>query len=132
MVKHSVEAVSIIYNETVVKEFPLIPLQSLDLDDLVDCFRGWVQKVQLLSMENAKMKQTSKIAQHTADLMKDYTRSYEKHHKIYILSEKPLGIKESFKERASSLAVKNVGSRIKWFVDQLQIIAKGVGIGQLN
>lgn len=43
-----------------------------------------------------------------------------------------MGIKESFKERASTLAVKNIGSRIKWFVDELDIISKGVGIGQLN
>lgn len=64
--------------------------------------------------------------------MKDYTESYEKIHKLYILSEKPLGLKESFKERASTLAVKNVGSRIKWFIDELNIIAKGLGIGQLN
>lgn len=28
--------------------------------------------------------------------------------------------------------MKNVGSRIKWFIDELRIIAKGVGIGQLN
>ena len=76
MVKKSAEVVSMIYNQTVTKEFPLVPLEALDLDDLVDCFRGWVQKVQLLSMDNNKMKQTSKIAQYTADLMKDFTYSY--------------------------------------------------------
>ena len=31
-----------------------------------------------------------------------------------------------------NLAVKNVGSRIKWYLDELEIIAKGSGIGQLN
>jgi hypothetical protein len=30
------------------------------------------------------------------------------------------------------LAVKNTGSRVKWFLDELAIIGKGVGIGQLN
>ena len=30
------------------------------------------------------------------------------------------------------MAVKNIGSRIKWFIDELNIISKGVGIGQLN
>lgn len=132
MVNYTAEAVSLIYNETVEKTFPLMPVESLDLEDVVDCFRGWVQKVQLLSMDNAKMKETSRIAGETADLMKAYTTAYEKHHKLYILTERPLGLKESFKERASSLAVKNVGSRIKWFIDELRIIAKGVGIGQLN
>ena len=37
----------------------MIPLELLSLDDLVDCFRGWVQKVQLLSMDTKKMKETS-------------------------------------------------------------------------
>lgn len=31
-----------------------------------------------------------------------------------------------------SLAVKNIGTRIKWYLDELDIIAKGSGIGQLN
>lgn len=53
-----------------------MPVESLDLDDVVDCFRGWVQKVQLLSMDNAKMGETSKIAASTADLMTDYTTAY--------------------------------------------------------
>lgn len=110
----------------------MIPLELLSLDDLVDCFRGWLQKVQLLSMDVNKMKQTSQIAAFTSNLMKDYTKVYEKYHKLYILNERPLGLKESFKERANSLAVKNIGGRIKWFVDQLDVIAKGVGIGHLN
>jgi len=33
----------------------------------------------------------------TADIMRDYTLQYEKHHKLYILTEQPLGLKESFK-----------------------------------
>lgn len=76
MVHSTAEAVSLIYNETVEKTFPLMPMESLDLEDVVDCFRGWVQKVQLLSMDNGKMKETSKIAAETADLMKDYTTAY--------------------------------------------------------
>lgn len=51
---------------------------------------------------------------------------------MYIIKEKPLEGKESFKTRAMSLAVKNTGSRIKWYLDELDIIAKGSGIGQLN
>ena len=31
-----------------------------------------------------------------------------------------------------NLAVKNTGSRIKWYLDELEIIAKGKGIGQLS
>lgn len=81
------------YNETVEKDFPMVPLELLSLDDLVDCFRGWVQKVQLLSMDTKKMKQTSEIAALTSNLMRDYTQVYEAYHKLYILSERPLGLK---------------------------------------
>jgi len=41
-------------------------------------------------------------------------------------------LKETFGTRAGRLAVKNIGSRIKWFIDELLIIAKGVGIGGLG
>ena len=51
---------------------------------------------------------------------------------IYIISDKPTDIKETFKVRAMNLAIRNTGSRIKWFLDELDIIAKGNGIGQLS
>jgi hypothetical protein len=44
-------------------------------------------------MDNSKMSETSKIALLTADIMKEYSKVYEKHHKLYILTEKPLGLK---------------------------------------
>ena len=64
----------------------MVPLELLSLDEVVDCFRGWVQKVQLLSMDNKKIKETSKIAAFTSKLMTEYTKVYEKQHKLYILS----------------------------------------------
>lgn len=63
--------------------------------------------------------------------MRNYTLDYEKLCKIFIISENKEN-KESFKDRAMGLAVKNTGSRIKWYLDELEIISKGVGIGQLN
>lgn len=33
-----------------------MPIEVLQLDELVDLFRGWVQKIQLLSMDNKRMK----------------------------------------------------------------------------
>ena len=117
MVHKEIKQLHLVYNDTMEQAYPLVPLELLSLDEVVDCFRGWVQKVQLLSMDNKKMKETSKIAAFTSKLMTDYTKLYEKHNQLYILSERPLGLKESFKERANSLAVKNVGGRIKWFVD---------------
>lgn len=48
--------------------------------------------------------------------MKDYTLEYEKLLNIFIISENKDN-KESFKDRAMGLAVKNTGSRIKWYLD---------------
>ena len=56
MVHREVKYLHLIYNESVQKEFPVLPVENFQLDDIVDCFRGWVQKVQLLSMDNAKIK----------------------------------------------------------------------------
>lgn len=63
--------------------------------------------------------------------MRNYTINFEKLNGIFIISENK-DKRESFKDRAMGLAVKNTGSRIKWYLDELAIIAKGVGIGQLN
>ncbi len=35
--------------------FKIPTLKQISLEDFVDCLRGWVQKVQLLSMDNSKM-----------------------------------------------------------------------------
>lgn len=48
-------------------------LDKIDLESLVDCFRGWVQKVQLLSMNTAKMEETQKLAKLTANVMREFT-----------------------------------------------------------
>jgi hypothetical protein len=70
MVHKSVKQLDLIYNETIEKSYPVIPLEKLELDELVDNFRGWVQKVQLLSIDTKKMKETSEIASYTVNLMK--------------------------------------------------------------
>ena len=56
MVHSSIKDLQLVYNETVEKAYPLVPIEALSLDDVVDCFRGWVQKVQILSMDTKKMK----------------------------------------------------------------------------
>lgn len=48
--------------------------------------------------------------------MRNYTLEYEKVNQMFIISENK-DKKESFKDRAMGLAVKNIGSRIKWYLD---------------
>jgi len=43
------------YNDTEHRHFRIPALQEISLEDFVDCMRGWVQKVQLLSMDNTKI-----------------------------------------------------------------------------
>lgn len=64
--------------------------------------------------------------------MKAHALEYEKIHKIDLITDS-IGLgKDSFKKRTANLLAKNVGQRIKWFIEQLQVIGKGLGIGQLN
>ena len=83
-------------------------------------------------MDTPKMEQVKKQAAHAAMAMREFTREFEEHFGFYIIRDKPVEVKESFKVRAMNLAIKNIGSRIKWYLDELDIIAKGSGIGQLN
>ena len=81
---------NIIYNDKHKLEYEVSSIDAIPLEDLVECFRGWVQKVQFLSMDNAKMEQTKKIAADTARAMREFTKEYEKILKIYIITEKPV------------------------------------------
>lgn len=66
----------IIYNEKKVMEYEVPNIKAVALEDLVDCFRGWVQKIQLLSMDNAKMKEVQIYAALAARTMREFTKEY--------------------------------------------------------
>lgn len=55
MVHGSMGELVLEYNKIERRQFKMEHVSALDLDDLVDCFRGWVQKVQLLSMDTNTM-----------------------------------------------------------------------------
>jgi hypothetical protein len=59
MVPEDLPTIELLYNKEVRQECKVEPVEALSLDDVVDCFRGWVQKVQLISMDNSKIKETS-------------------------------------------------------------------------
>lgn len=48
-----------------------------------------------------------------------------------IISEKENSLK-TFKSRAVDFMVRNLGVRIKWYIDELTVFIKGVGANQLN
>ncbi len=50
------KVMKIVYNEKVTLEYEVPDLKAVALDELVDCFRGWVQKVQMISMDKDKLK----------------------------------------------------------------------------
>lgn len=68
-------------------------------------------------MDNSKMKQVQVDATLAAKTMRQFTKEYELLYDLYIIRPKPIEGKQSFKSRAMSLAVKNIGSRIKWYLD---------------
>lgn len=64
--------------------------------------------------------------------MKANALEFEKLNKIELISDSTGLGKESFKKRTANLLAKNIGQRIKWFIEELLVISKGLGIGQLN
>lgn len=114
------------------KELTVPPLSSLSIEDLVDCFRGWVQLVQIESMDKAKSKQAAAWAQAAVDAARGYVLEYEAMNNISLISEPKVEAKESFKSRAAKMQARTVGSRISWFIDELTVLSKGMGLGQLS
>ena len=70
MVHKEFKNMTVIYNEQHKLEYDILPIDKIAIEDLVECFRGWVQKVQFLSMDNKKMAETQKIAAQTAMTMR--------------------------------------------------------------
>ncbi len=66
MVHKEFSQIEIIYNGKEMKKIQVPALKEISLDDFVDCLRGWVQKVQMLSMDNNKIDETKTIAAQTA------------------------------------------------------------------
>lgn len=62
MVHKEFSVIEITYNEVETIKYNMSSLKETAIDELVDCFRGWVQKVQILSMDNSKIKETRAIA----------------------------------------------------------------------
>lgn len=46
---------TVIYNSKHKFDYEVNSIDKIPLEDLVECFRGWLQKVQFLSMDNDKM-----------------------------------------------------------------------------
>ena len=114
------------------KPFPIPSLKSLRIDDLIDCFKSWIQKIQLLSIESTKAKENIiEISQVTLDTLLQIVKSYEVENGISILNENKNSMK-TFKSRAVDFMVRNLGIRIKWYVEELMVYIKGVGTNQLS
>ena len=58
MIHEDFSNIDVIYNDKTLQNYTIPSLKNISLDDFVDCLRGWVQKVQLLSMNNSKMAET--------------------------------------------------------------------------
>ena len=60
----------VIYGEVKEYDYEVKGIESLGIEEIVDCFRGWVQKIQLLSMDTSKMPEVQKQAAYAAQAMR--------------------------------------------------------------
>ena len=67
---------AVIYDDKHKLEYEIVPIDKIPIEELVECFRGWVQKVQILSMDNKEMAETQKIAAEVATTMREFTREF--------------------------------------------------------
>ena len=77
------------------------------------------------------MKQIKLIAETTYKTSVALVERYEKENDLVILKERSTELK-SFKLRAVEFMVRNIGVRIKWYLDELAVLAKGLGTQQLS
>ena len=103
--------------------------EKLGIEEIVDVFRGWVQKLQLVSLEDAKKSKDDAII-----CLKEMELALDKFKKRtgIDLREKNDTPAITFSERVLKNMIKNVGVRAIWFMDEVQSIAKGVNPQALN
>lgn len=103
--------------------------EKIGIEEIVDIFRGWVQRLQLLSLEDQKQAKENAII-----CLKEMDIVLEKLKKRtgIDLREKNETPAKNFSERVLKNIIKNVGVRALWFIDEVQSISKGVNPQSLN
>ncbi len=102
---------------------------KLGIEEIVDVFRGWVQKLQLVSLEDPKKSKDDALL-----CLKEMELCLDKFKKRtgIDLRETIACPANSFSERVMKNLIKNVGVRAIWFMDEVQSISKGVNPQSLN
>lgn len=121
--------------------FQIPPLRNQSVDGLADCLRGWVQRIHLLEIQGKDPKDPKKyertmpmiksISQASHDAALQLVERYEKENNLMIIKERSTELK-TFKARAVEFMIRNIGVRIKWYMEELAILAKGLGTQQLS
>lgn len=120
---------------------PVPTLRNLNVDGIADCLRGWVQRIHLLEIQgkdpkNPKVYEKTlanikSISQNAHKIALNLVTRYEKENNLSILKENSTELK-SFKLRAVEFMIRNIGVRIKWYIEELAVLAKGLGTQQLS
>lgn len=85
----------------------------MTVEDIVDIFRGWTQKLQLISLEDPKY--AIEFALVTLTEMKEIVNEFQKKSGIALEMKEE---KETiyFSQKAIKNFIKHIGSRIYWFI----------------
>ena len=103
--------------------------EKVGVEEIVDVFRGWVQKLQLQSLQDPKQAKEDALI-----CLKEMDLALEKFKKKsgIDLREKNETMANSFSQRVMRNLIKNVGVRAIWFMDEVISISKGVNPQALN
>lgn len=103
--------------------------EKVGVEEIVDVFRGWVQKLQLQSLQDPKQAKEDALI-----CLKEMELALEKFKKKsgIDLREKNETMANSFSQRVMRNLIKNVGVRAIWFMDEVLSISKGVNPQALN
>lgn len=99
---------------------------------MVDIFRIWSQRLQLQSLT------TPTVSQENACICLKYMRAliveFEKENKLSLFSKESeeSDLKLTFSQRVKKNIMKNIGSRITWFLDEVTTLSKGLNPNNLS
>lgn len=99
---------------------------------MVDIFRNWSQRLQLQSLTSPTLSQENACI--CLKYMKSLILEFEKENKISVLSKESdeSYLKLTFSQRVKKNIMKNIGSRITWFLDEVTTLSKGLNPNSLS
>ncbi|KRX05847.1 hypothetical protein PPERSA_03784 [Pseudocohnilembus persalinus] len=104
-----------------------VQTENLNVEQLVEIFRGWVQQIQLNSLTD--MKEAQEIAKIALGEMKRLIEKSNQEMGLNVLmklDEQNNKVGDAFAMRAKKNYIIRYGGKLQWFLDEIEQISKGI------